>query len=196
MKKGAPLVVLKREFDPDESFVEMVGALRDQLHTAKFGGGTNAVDSELKLTLMLPGFARRLVFVAYRWIEALGMFPKSFVDNDPLYASVFLTDLGSLGLDPVFHHLYEYGNVGTFGVLGRGARRAGRRPGHRPARAQAPGDHPVELRRAHRGRPVRGIRHQALQAARRGPGEGRDRAGRRRGPGRPRADGAAGAEQA
>ncbi len=47
------------------------------------------------------------------------MFPKSFVDNDPLYATMFLTDLGSLGLDPVFHHLYEYGNVGTFGVLGR-----------------------------------------------------------------------------
>jgi hypothetical protein len=119
MKKGAPLVVLKREFDPAEPFVDMVAALQDQLHTAKFGGGTNSVDSELKLTLMLPGFGRRLVFVAYRWLEALGMFPKSFVDNDPLYASMFLTDLSSLGLDSVFHHLYDYGNVGTFGVLGR-----------------------------------------------------------------------------
>ncbi len=119
MQKGAPLIVLKREFDPAESFAEMVARMQEQLHSAKFGGGTNTVDGELKLVLMLPGVLRRLVFVAYRALEALGMFPKGFVDNDPLYATMFLTDLGSLGLDPVFHHLYEYGNVGTFGVLGR-----------------------------------------------------------------------------
>jgi hypothetical protein len=119
MQKGAPLIVLKREFDPEEPFAGMVAALQEQLHTAKFSGGTNTVDGELKLVLMLPGFLRRLVFAAYRALEALGMFPRAFIDNDPLYASMFLTDLGSLGLDPVFHHLYEYGNVGTFGVLGR-----------------------------------------------------------------------------
>jgi hypothetical protein len=97
----------------------MVAAMQEQLHEAKFSGGKNTVDGELKLVLMLPGFLRRVVFMAYRALEAHGLFPRSFVDNDPLYASMFLTDLGSLGLDPVFHHLYEYGNVGTFGVLGR-----------------------------------------------------------------------------
>ena len=119
MQKGAPLIVLKREFDPDESFAAMVAAMQEQLHTAKFSGGTNTVDGELKLVLMLPGVLRRVVFAAYRVLEAFGMFPRAFIDNDPLYATMFLTDLGSLGLDPVFHHLYEYGNVGTFGVLGR-----------------------------------------------------------------------------
>jgi hypothetical protein len=119
MKKGAPLIVLKRRFDAGEPFFEMVASLQDQLHTAKFSGGKNTVDGELKLVLMLPGFLRRVVFMAYRLLESNGMFPSSFVDNDPLYASAFLTDLGSLGLDPVFHHLYEYGNVGVFGVLGR-----------------------------------------------------------------------------
>ena len=119
MQKGAPLIVLKREFDPDESFAALVAAMQEQLHTAKFSGGTNTVDGELKLVLMLPGVLRRVVFAAYRLLEAFGMFPRAFIDNDPLYATMFLTDLGSLGLDPVFHHLYEYGNVGTFGVLGR-----------------------------------------------------------------------------
>lgn len=119
MQKGAPLIVLKREFDPTESFAAMVAAMQEQLHTAKFSGGTNSVDGELKLVLMLPGMLRRVVFAAYRVLEAFGMFPRAFTDNDPLYATMFLTDLGSLGLDPVFHHLYEYGNVGTFGVLGR-----------------------------------------------------------------------------
>jgi len=119
MKKGAPLVVLKREFEPDESFAVMVTAMQTQLHDVKFSGETNTVDSELKLVLMLPGVLRRVVFALYPVLEAFGMFPKAFIDNDPLYASIFLTDLGSIGLDAVYHHLYEYGNVGVFGAIGR-----------------------------------------------------------------------------
>ena len=52
---------------------------------------------------------------------------------------MFLTDLGSLGLDPVFHHLYEYGNVGTFARARPAAGRADPGSGLRPARAQAHG---------------------------------------------------------
>jgi hypothetical protein len=119
MKRGAPLLVLKRRFEPEESFSAMVTAMGAQLQTAKFGGAKSSVDSELGLVLMLPGFLRRLVFAAYRGLEALGMFPSVFIDNDPLYASVFLTDLGSLGMDPGYHHLYEYGTIGIFGAIGR-----------------------------------------------------------------------------
>ena len=119
MKTGAPLLVLKREFPPDETFGAMVGAVGDQLHSAKFGGAKSTVDSELGLVLALPGFLRRLVFAAYRSLEALGMFPSAFIDSDPLYATLFLTDLGSLGMDPAYHHLYEYGTIGIFGAVGR-----------------------------------------------------------------------------
>jgi hypothetical protein len=119
MQKGAPLIVLKRAFDPVEPFPAMVAAMQGQLHTAKFSGSGNNVDAELHLILKLPGFLRRTLFACYPLLEANGLFPRSFVDNDPLYASLFLTDLGSLGLDAVYHHLYEYGNVGVFGVLGR-----------------------------------------------------------------------------
>jgi len=47
------------------------------------------------------------------------LLPRSFIENDPLYASAFFANLGSVGQDAGFHHLYEYGTIGTFGVLGR-----------------------------------------------------------------------------
>jgi len=119
MKRGAPLIVLKRRFEPAESFADMVAEMGTQLQSAKFGGGKSSVDGELGLVLMLPGFLRRVVFAAYRALEALGMFPRVFIDNDPLYATLFLTDLGSLGMDPAYHHLYEYGTIGIFGAIGR-----------------------------------------------------------------------------
>jgi hypothetical protein len=119
MQKGAPLIVLKREFDPAESFESMVTALQSELQSAKFSGEVNAVDNELKLLLALPGTLRRLIFGFYPVLEAFGLFPRSFIENDPLYATLFLTDMGSLGMDAVYHHLYEYGTIGIFGALGR-----------------------------------------------------------------------------
>lgn len=119
LREGAPLLVIKREFPAGESFLDMVVAIHEEVQAARFGRQANAVDTELRLVLMAPGWGRRLLFGAYRLLEAYGLFPRGFVDNDPLYASVFLTDLGSLGLDAAFHHLYEYGTIGLFGVLGR-----------------------------------------------------------------------------
>jgi hypothetical protein len=36
-----------------------------------------------------------------------------------MYASVFLANLGSLGLDAVYHHMYEWGNSPFFIVVGK-----------------------------------------------------------------------------
>ena len=38
--------------------------------------------------------------------------------DDPFFASLFLANLGSVGLSDTFHHLYEYGTVSIFGVVG------------------------------------------------------------------------------
>lgn len=45
--------------------------------------------------------------------------PKPFIEGDPFFASAFVTNLGSVGLDGAFHHLYEYGTIPIFAALGR-----------------------------------------------------------------------------
>lgn len=119
LRTGSPLVVLKRDFPAHESFARMVEAMQSELHDVRFGGRTGNVDSELKAILALPGLGRRAAFAAYRGLEALGVLPRWFIESDPLYASVFLTDLGSLRMEPAFHHLYEYGTISVFGAIGR-----------------------------------------------------------------------------
>jgi hypothetical protein len=41
------------------------------------------------------------------------------IDGDPLFASAYFANLGSLGLDAPFHHAYEWGTASLFVVLGR-----------------------------------------------------------------------------
>ena len=44
--------------------------------------------------------------------------PRFFVDGDPMFASIFFANLGSIGMDAPRHHLYEYGNIPLFCAVG------------------------------------------------------------------------------
>ena len=49
-----------------------------------------------------------------RWLDYHNLLPPSFIENDPLYASAVIANVGSLDLPPGYHHLYEWGNCGWF----------------------------------------------------------------------------------
>jgi hypothetical protein len=119
LKEGSPLIVLKRKFSTDESFVEMVAGMQAQQSEGRFGGGVTRSDREVELIMKLPGLGRRAVLAVGRFADAFGLLPRSFIDGDPLYASAFFANLGSVGQDSGYHHLYEYGSIGTFGVIGK-----------------------------------------------------------------------------
>ena len=67
--------------------------------------------------MMLPGpLVRGLVAVA-RLLDAWNLYPRFMTANDPMYASLFLANLGSAGISDAYHHLYEYGTVSIFGTM-------------------------------------------------------------------------------
>jgi len=118
MSDDAPLVVVKHRVDPDQPFYELVPALNTEIAQARSPGVTT-VDRELAVLLHLPGSALRLVLALERLLDRLGMLPASFVDPDPMFTSAWVANLGSLKMESVFHHLYEYGNAGLFCTIGR-----------------------------------------------------------------------------
>ncbi len=118
LEAGSPLIVVKRRFDLDESFAAMVIGMRET-ETAYRHGKAARVDKELGLLLFFPGFIRRFLMGGVRWVDRLGMLPRSYIENDPMYASAFFANMASFGMPAVYHHLYEYGTVGIFCSLGR-----------------------------------------------------------------------------
>jgi hypothetical protein len=73
----------------------------------------------MDLLLRLPAPMIRLVLRLARGLDGLGLLPRSMIDADPLFTSAFLANLGSVGLASGYHHLWEWGNCGVFGVFGR-----------------------------------------------------------------------------
>ncbi|MGO9198326.1 MAG: 2-oxo acid dehydrogenase subunit E2 [Acidimicrobiales bacterium] len=118
MKEDAPLVVVKHRVDPSQPFYELVADLHSEIDEAR-SPGTTTIDRELSVLLHLPGSGLRAVLALERVADRLGVLPASFVDPDPMFTSAWVANLGSLKMDPVFHHLYEYGNAGLFCTIGQ-----------------------------------------------------------------------------
>ena len=117
LELNAPIFTKKIAFDA----AEPLGAMVDRIHAALGEGRSGReshTDKEIKLFLRLPAPLLRLGVRVVRWLDAHNLLPASFIENDPLYASIFVANLGSVGLDAGFHHLYEYGTIPIFVVLG------------------------------------------------------------------------------
>jgi hypothetical protein len=54
-----------------------------------------------------------------RVLDGWNLLPGALIKDDPLYASAFIANLGSVGLDAVYHHLYDYGTIPIFVTMGR-----------------------------------------------------------------------------
>lgn len=112
------LLEVKHRFDPAQPFVELVADLQAAVASTR-GGTEGLADRELELFVRLPPALRRGVVRVASTANALNLLPRAFIEADPFFASAFVTNLGSVGLDSAFHHLYEYGTIPVFGTLGR-----------------------------------------------------------------------------
>jgi hypothetical protein len=118
MTDDAPMVVVKRAFTPDGSFEEHLLQLRGGRREGK-SPELSTSDKEMRLFLKLPppavyGFVKLAGF-----LDRHNLLPKQVIGHDPLYCSMFIANLGSVGLDAIYHHHYEWGNCPIFAALGR-----------------------------------------------------------------------------
>ena len=118
LERDAPLFTAKVEVKPGEPLASFVDRVLGLLGEGRSGKET-AADREIKGFLRLPGPVLRAAVKLQRLLDAWNVYPSSLLVDDPLYASAFVANLGSVGLDAAFHHLYEYGNIPIFATMGR-----------------------------------------------------------------------------
>ncbi len=119
IKDGSPMITIKRRFEPaSESLDEMVDGVYGQIRPARAGRKSTS-DKEMSLLLRLPGIGLRTALGIAKLADYFGVLPRRMIEADPLFASTFVANLGSVGHDAGFHHLWEYGTCSIFVVMGR-----------------------------------------------------------------------------
>jgi hypothetical protein len=118
MNDDSPVVVRKCRLEASTPFSDLVDQLRADVDEGRAAKRSH-VDKELSLVLALPGFLLRMLLFVQVWLDAWNLLPHALIEPDPLYSSLFIANLGSLKLDAVHHHLYEYGNIPVFACIGK-----------------------------------------------------------------------------
>ncbi len=120
MSLSAPDTVVKIKFSPDDTL--------DEVYEKFNAVATDAIasldkqtsfDKLIKLFNYIPGFVLRFIVWVVEKLDYVGWLPKGFMDLLPFYGSMIVTSMGSLGINPIYHHIYDFGNLPVFLSYGR-----------------------------------------------------------------------------
>ena len=106
---------------PEEVYHSFNNLIDENKVKVEESNGETAFDKLLKLLAFIPGFILRGVVALLRSMDYYGLLPRFLTHLSPFHASLAITSMGSLGIPPIFHHLYDFGNIPVF--LAYGAKR-------------------------------------------------------------------------
>jgi hypothetical protein len=117
MSETAPETEVRLVFSGEETLEEV----RDRVDTAVARIRSSPSGKDDRMVAFFVSWPRpvlRLVARAVRFLDYHNILPAFLEDAIPLYTSVYLVNVGSIGIDPPFHHLYEHGTASNFVALG------------------------------------------------------------------------------
>lgn len=125
MKQDSDRSAITPRFSPDDTLKDVMD--RIDAEVSKFDRTVDKVEEDenaqgldkLEIVLsMIPDFILRFVVWLLKFLDRYGLLPKFLTDLSPFHASLFITNMGSFGMDSVYHHIYEFGTVSGFGGMG------------------------------------------------------------------------------
>ena len=105
-------------FNEKTSFQEVIDRLKRDIKVAK-SDEVKDDDKVIGAVMKLPRFMLRIFFAVLRWMDFYFNMPRMFTDVDPLRCSAYIANLGSIGIEAPFHHLFEWGTCSMFIAIGR-----------------------------------------------------------------------------
>ncbi len=75
-------------------------------------------DTLAKFISAIPGVFLKFVVWFLKFLDYFGLLPRKLTKLSPFHASFFITSMGSLGIPPIYHHLYDFGNIPIFVAFG------------------------------------------------------------------------------
>ena len=119
MTVDSPDTSIKVHLNPRDTAEDVYNKLNAAVSKAK---ATQELDSNLDGLIMalnlIPGVFLKFTVWFLKLLDYFGMLPLWLTELSPFHGSLFFTSMGSLGIPPIFHHLYDFGNLPVFGAFG------------------------------------------------------------------------------
>ena len=119
MSVDSPDTSIKVHLNPRDTAEDVYKKLNAAVEGVK---ATRELDSSLDGLIMtlnlIPGIFMKFTVWFLKLLDYFGMLPAFLTELSPFHGSLFFTSMGSLGIRPIYHHLYDFGNLPVFGAFG------------------------------------------------------------------------------
>lgn len=110
---------IKPEFFPTDTLHDVWSKLHAEFAANKDRSESNSTDIIAKIFSYLPTFITKFAVFTLKNFDKIGLLPRFINEFSPFHTSAFIVDNGSLGIDSVFHHIYNFGTCSIFLSIGR-----------------------------------------------------------------------------
>jgi len=114
----SPETTIKMKFEPTDTLMDVARKVNAAISENKDMDNKNDAEKLSKLIMSVPGFMVKFLVWLLKSLDYIGLMPKIINEVSPFHTSVFVSNLGSVGIQPVYHHLYEFGTTSIFIVFG------------------------------------------------------------------------------
>lgn len=109
---------IKVEFEPTDTIIDVYRKMTEKIDEIKASEDTNNTEDVADALCRAPRFLLRFAVAVIRMLDYFGWLPESLTSASPFHGSMIITDLGSLRIGPVFHHIYNFGTLPVFVAFG------------------------------------------------------------------------------
>jgi len=118
LHEDSPETAIKLRFDPTATVLDVAAAIDEAVAANRVEQSRNETDRTARLFMLCPGLVVRFLVWVLRTLDYVGLLPGVIRRASPFHTSVFVTDIGSLGIKPIYHHLYDFGTTSIFVAFG------------------------------------------------------------------------------
>lgn len=114
---------IKLDFTGEETPEDIKNILNDLIEKEKSENQNpdddNDMDALVKVLDKIPQGLLGLVVKFLKFLDSQNIMPHAIIKASPFHSSAFITNMGSLGIRSIYHHIYDFGTVGVFLAIGK-----------------------------------------------------------------------------
>ena len=118
MATDAPETNIKLHLDRRLTATEIYNKMNEVVSHEKNSALDSDFDNISSLFNLIPGLLLKFTVWLLKLLDYFGLLPGFLLEVSPFHGSVYFTSMGSLGIPPIYHHLYDFGNLPVFCSFG------------------------------------------------------------------------------
>ena len=109
---------IKLHLEPTDTIFDVARKLNEQIRIARKPQNKNGTVDFARRFLKIPIIPWLLVSFI-KLLDRFGLMPGKIIEVSPFHCSLFVTNMMSINLPSIYHHLYNFGTCSLFLALGR-----------------------------------------------------------------------------